>query len=105
MQPVTKTTAEGVVYRDLNGNGQLDPFEDPRRSVEERVEDLLGRMSLEEKAGLMFQTVIEAGADGSLIEAPGAISKSPTSVVVRDKHLSHFNVHVLEDARMAALWH
>ena len=105
MEPVRLTSPEGVEYRDLNGNGQMDPYEDPRRPVDERVEDLLGRMSLEEKAGLMFQTVIEAGTDGSLIEAPGAISKSPTSVVVRDKHLSHFNVHVLEDARMAALWH
>jgi len=105
MEPVRLTSPEGVRYRDLNGNGQMDPFEDPRRTVEERVEDLLRRMSLEEKAGLMFQTVIEAGTDGALIEAPGAISKSPTSVVVRDKHLSHFNVHVLEDARMAARWH
>ena len=105
MEPVRLTSPEGVEYRDLNGNGQMDPFEDPRRPVDERVEDLLGRMSLEEKAGLMFQTVIEAGTDGSLIETAGAISKSPTSVVVRDKHLSHFNVHVLEDARMAARWH
>ncbi len=70
-----------------------------------RVEDLLGRLSLEEKVGLMFQTVIEAGEDGTVIEEPGRISKSPTSVVVLDKHLSHFNVHVLEDARMAARWH
>ena len=105
MEPVRLTSPEGVDYRDLNGNGRMDPFEDPRLPVAERVEDLLGRMSLEEKAGLMFQTVIEAGADGSLIEAPGAISKSPTSVVVKDKHLSHFNVHALEDARMAARWH
>ena len=59
----------------------------------------------EEKVGLMFQTVIEAGEDGTVIEEPGRISKSPTSVVVLDKHLSHFNVHVLEDARMAARWH
>ena len=53
----------------------------------------------------MFHTVIEAGADGTVVEAPGAISKSPTSVVVLEKHLTHFNVHVLEDARMAAPWH
>ena len=26
-------------------------------------------------------------------------------MVVKDKHLSHFNVHALEDARMAARWH
>jgi beta-glucosidase-like glycosyl hydrolase len=105
MEPVRLTSPEGVEYRDLNGNGRMDPFEDPRRPVDERVEDLLRRMSLEEKAGLMFQTVIEAGTDGSLIEGAGAISKSPTSVVVKDKHLSHFNIHVLEDARMAARWH
>jgi beta-glucosidase-like glycosyl hydrolase len=105
MEPVRLTSPEGVQYRDLNGNGRMDPFEDPRLPVADRVEDLLGRMSLEEKAGLMFQTVIEAGADGSLIETAGAISKSPTSVVVKDKHLSHFNVHVLEDARAAAQWY
>ncbi|MEO7131122.1 MAG: glycoside hydrolase family 3 protein, partial [Dermatophilaceae bacterium] len=99
------TSRDGARYRDLNGNGRLDPYEDPRRSVQERVEDLLGQLSLEEKAGLMFQTVIEAGTDGSVLEHPGAISKSPTSLVVKDKHLSHFNVHALEDARMAARWH
>ncbi|TQM57188.1 glycoside hydrolase family 3 protein [Humibacillus xanthopallidus] len=104
MRPELSTTEDGVAYRDLNGNGRMDPFEDPRLSVEERVEDLVGRLSLEEKVGLMFQTVIEAGADGSLIEEPGAISKSPTTTVVRDKHLNHFNVHALGDPRLAARW-
>ena len=99
------TDERGVRYRDLNGNGILDPYEDPRLDTPSRVEDLLARLSLEEKAGLMFQTVIEAGEDGSVLEQPGRISKSPTSVVVLDKHLTHFNVHVLKDARMAARWH
>ncbi|MFQ6171868.1 glycoside hydrolase family 3 N-terminal domain-containing protein [Oryzobacter sp. R7] len=102
---VRSTGPGGVAFRDLNGNGVMDPYEDPRLSPEERTEDLLGRLSLAEKAGLMFQTVIEAGGDGTLLEAPGAISKSPTSTVVLDKHLTHFNVHALEDARMAARWH
>ena len=105
MQPVRKTSPDGVEYRDLNGNGRMDPFEDPRLPVEERVEDLLRRLSLQEKVGLMFQTVIEAGADGSVLEQAGAISKSPTSEVVLTKHLTHFNVHALEDATMAARWH
>ena len=102
---VWAVTDDGVRFRDLNGNGEMDPYEDPRLDVEARVADLLGRLTLEEKVGLMFHTVIEAGADGTLIESAGAISKSPTSVVVLDKHLTHFNVHVLEDARMAARWH
>lgn len=105
MQPVTSTSPDGVEYRDLNHNGVLDPFEDPRLPVEERVADLLPRLSLEEKAGLLFHTVIEAGADGTVKEAAGAISKSPTSEVVLRKHLTHFNVHALDDARLAARWH
>ncbi|WP_392544669.1 glycoside hydrolase family 3 protein [Oryzobacter telluris] len=105
MEPVRLTSPEGVEFRDLNGNGVMDPYEDPRLAPEARVEDLLARLSLEEKVGLMFQTVIEAGADGSVLEQPGAISKSPTSAVVLDKHLTHFNVHALDDPRMAARWH
>jgi beta-glucosidase len=105
MEAARLTSADGVEYRDLNRNGRMDPFEDPRLPVEQRVADLLGRMSLEEKVGLMFHTVIEAGADGTVKESPGAISKSPTSEVVLRKHLTHFNVHVLDDARMAARWH
>ncbi|GGL39156.1 glycoside hydrolase family 3 protein [Phycicoccus endophyticus] len=97
-------TGDSPAWRDLNGNGVLDPYEDPRLPVEERVEDLLGRLSLEEKVGLMFHTVIEAGPDGGLLEGPGAISKSATSEVVLGKHLSHFNVHELRDARQAARW-
>lgn len=98
------TTPDGFQYRDLNGNGQLDPYEDSRLSAVERANDLLSRLSLEEKVGLMFQTVIEAGQDGSLLEAPGAISKSPTSTVVLGKAMNHFNVHHLPEPRLAARW-
>ena len=60
----TVTSADGVPYRDLNRNGVLDPYEDPRRSPEERVADLLPRLSLEEKAGLLFHTIIGVGEAG-----------------------------------------
>ncbi len=97
-------TAESVAFRDLNGNGVMDPYEDPRLSVAERVDDLISRMSLPEKVGLMFHTVIEAGSSGQLLDGPGRISKSGASEVVLGKHLSHFNVHALGDPRMAARW-
>ena len=82
----------------------MDPYEDPRLDVDTRVDDLLARMSLAEKVGLMFHTVIEAGPEGSVLEAPGAISKSATTEVITSKHLSHFNVHALGNARAAARW-
>ncbi|MFF8186408.1 glycoside hydrolase family 3 protein [Microbacterium sp. NPDC016588] len=98
------TAPDGTRFRDLNGDGVMDPYEDPRRSTEERTEDLLGRLSLEEKCGLMFQTVIEVGEDGELLEAPGRISKSPTTAVVVGKNMTHFNVHAIRTARQAATW-
>ncbi|AUG28825.1 MULTISPECIES: glycoside hydrolase family 3 protein [Microbacterium] len=104
MTPTYLTAPDGTRFRDLNGNGVMDPYEDPRRSADERAADLVARMSLEEKCGLMFQTVIEVGEEGELLEAPGRISKSPTTTVVRGKHLSHFNVHAIRSARQAAVW-
>ncbi|MET7896590.1 glycoside hydrolase family 3 protein [Streptomyces mirabilis] len=99
------TTASGnTTFRDLNGNGRMDPYEDPRLSAEKRTEDLLSRLSLEEKVGLLFHTVIEIGPEGTVLEEPGAISKSPTSEVILDRAMNHFNVHRIEDARAAARW-
>jgi len=104
MHPTYLIAPDGTRFRDLNGNGVLDPYEDPRRSPEERTEDLLRRLSLAEKIGLMFQTVIEIGPEGTLLETPGAISKSPTTEVVVGKNMSHFNVHAIRTAREGARW-
>lgn len=105
MQPETLPGPDGVRFRDLNRNGVMDPFEDPRLAVPDRVSDLLWRLSLEEKVGLMFHTVIEAGEDGTVLEGPGQISKSPTNVVVQTKYITHFNVHSLPNPRLTASWH
>ena len=104
MNPTVAMSVDGVQYRDLNRNGVMDPFEDPRLTASDRADDLLNRLSLEEKVGLLFQTVIEVGPDGTLLEKPGNISKSPTSTVILGKFMNHFNVHGLESARDAAAW-
>lgn len=104
MTPTFLRAPDGTRFRDLNGNGVMDPYEDPRLGADERAADLVGRMSLEEKCGLMFQTVIEVGEEGELLEAPGRISKSPTTEVVVGKNMSHFNVHAIRTARQAAVW-
>lgn len=49
-------------FKDLNRNGVLDPYEDWRLPVGKRVADLLSRMTLEEKAGLMQITSFNAEA-------------------------------------------
>ncbi|WP_349428674.1 glycoside hydrolase family 3 N-terminal domain-containing protein [Microbacterium sp. LWS13-1.2] len=47
---------DGLSFKDLNGNGMLDPYEDWRLPVEVRVRDLLGRMTRSEKIGMMLIT-------------------------------------------------
>ena len=103
-EPRTSVSPTGTRYRDLNKNGVMDPFEDPSLSPKERTADLLPRLSLEEKVGLLFHTVIETGPDGALLEHPGNISKSGTSTVVGQKFMNHFNVHALGTPRQAARW-
>ena len=64
---------DGIAFRDRNRNGRLDPFEDRRLPVEDRVSDLLGRMTVEEKAGLMFHQGVGVGPEGELVEAGRAV--------------------------------
>jgi len=45
---------DGLVFRDLEGTGELLPYEDWRLSPEERARDLAERLSIEEIAGLMM---------------------------------------------------
>ena len=56
--PTLETVADGVGIvngsRDLNKNGAIEPYEDWRQPVETRVNDLLGRMTAEEKAYQLF---------------------------------------------------
>lgn len=57
---------DGLQFRDANGDGQLQPYEDWRQSVAIRVEDLVSRMTLEEKAGMMLIDTFNAGCAGTL---------------------------------------
>jgi beta-glucosidase len=92
-------------YRDLNGNGRLDAYEDPRRPLEERIDDLLGQMTLEEKAGLMYHTPIAMSPDGALLVAPAPFAPIPTRELVHGRHITHFNLYWTPGARETAAWH
>jgi len=99
------TRQEGdLVYRDLNKNGHLDPYEDPRLPVEERVADLLAQMTLEEKAGLMFHTMLGVNDDGILSEGQDAMGRLGTTELVVNRRINHFNLHALPEPRLAAQW-
>jgi beta-glucosidase len=97
---------DGLQFRDLNKNGQLDVYEDHRRSIEERVEDLLGQMTIQEKVGMMFQPMIACTQDGDLIEQRGEFANTqPTSELVVERQIRHFNITSAVAPRVMARWY
>src|SRR6188474_1739795 len=70
-QPVVVSRSSPVIesrgrrFRDLNRNGVVDPYEDWRLAPSARARDLVRRMTLEEKAGMMMHgTARSAGPLG-----------------------------------------
>ena len=71
---------DGLQFKDLNGNGKLDVYEDWRQDIDARVKDLYDQMTLEERAGLFYH-VNTCGdptgvdfADSRYMFAPGEIT-------------------------------
>jgi beta-glucosidase len=55
-------------WNDLNRNGKKDAYEDPAQPVPRRVNDLLKRMTLDEKIGQLVQGVRETNTEKELEE-------------------------------------
>jgi beta-glucosidase len=72
-------------FRDADGDGSLDGYEDWRQPVSERVANLVGQMSLEQKAGIMYintHTPVADPADGKFVTADN-------SKMITEKKLRH----------------
>lgn len=54
---------DGYQFKDLNANGELDPYEDWRLTPEERAEDLLGQMDATQKAAQMVHLTLVSKKD------------------------------------------
>src|SRR4051812_17114544 len=85
--------------RDLNKNGRLDPYEDSSRPVEERVEDLLGQMTLAEKAGMMFHQMVTMDVGNMTIPGMPTVQQH-----INDHAMNTFNILGSATAREMADW-
>ena len=70
---INELNIDGYTFLDRNGNGELDIFEDGRRSTTERVEDLLSQMTLEEKIHLLKGSGIGSAVGKGNTAVPGAV--------------------------------
>lgn len=112
----------GKYYKDSNGNGILEPYENWELSDEDRAKDLVGRMSVDEKIGMMVinsrgmginaEDPDQTSMDGLLEEAEdiqdtsifGTTSKMGTVDTIQTLGLRHFILRQNPSAGDLATW-
>lgn len=122
----------GLEFKDLNKNDKLDPYEDWRLPVETRVQDLISKMSIEEKVGFMLISTTRLAGDFSfqqnapraeitsgfneedLLQEMNMFSRKPlpfplltasgTTKGVKERHLRHFILRANTSAKTVAEW-
>lgn len=63
---VSILTVDGYAFKDLNKNGELDPYEDWRLDYSTRAADIAGKMTLDDMIGLMlYPDIFTMESDGS----------------------------------------
>ncbi len=111
-------TVDGLAFKDLNKNGQLDKYEDWRKPVAERAKDLASKMTVDQIAGLMLysrhQSVpAQAGGyfagtyNGKPFPESGAkstdLSDQQKAFLTTD-NLRHVLMTSVENPTVSALW-
>ena len=85
---------DGEIFRDLNKNNSLDLYEDHRLDSKLRSDDLLNKMTIEEKVGQMFHPPFTLKPDIWMLIYEIAIrgNKSTEAQILFD-NISHFNLY------------
>ncbi|MDZ7720966.1 MAG: glycoside hydrolase family 3 N-terminal domain-containing protein [Balneolaceae bacterium] len=109
---------DGAAFKDLNKNGELDPYEDWRLSADERAEDLASQMSVEQIAGLMLYSAHQSIPAGEGGFRAGTYNGSPLSEsdaepsdltdqqkqFLEEDNLRHVLITTVESPAVAAQW-
>lgn len=122
----------GLQFKDLNANGFLDFYEDWRLPVSQRIDDLIAKMTVEEKVGFMLISTSRLDGDNSfqqgaprgkitagfneedLSQQINMFTKKPldlplmlasgTTKGVKERHLRHFIFRANTSAEIMATW-
>ena len=109
---------DGWAFKDLNRNGVLDPYEDWRLPMEERVSDLVQRMPIEKIGGLMLYSIqqVVSQFDPFAVMTPyggtGEQAKRENiwdlneqlKHLLRDEKMRHITLATVDSAEAAARW-
>jgi len=90
----------------MHTNTATFPYQDSVLPVNQRVDDLLSRMTLEDKAGLMFHDMVMVGGGGTLAGPENPLHKPATETAIRGLRMRHFNLlGSASSVRELAQWH
>ncbi len=109
---------DGLYFKDLERTGKLLPYEDWRLSAWERAQDLAGRLSVEEIAGLMLYSphqavppVTQAATPGTYggkryeeAEVPAHALSDQQKEFIETEHIRHILLTTVKDAATSARW-
>jgi beta-glucosidase len=93
---------QGVRFKDLNKNGVLDPYEDWRLSPSARAEDLVRRMTLEEKAGMMMHGTARSAVPAGIVGTGAVYDTAAIGKLIRDVGVNSFITRLGGDPRVLA---
>lgn len=107
LKEVEVLTDNNFQYRDLNKNGKLDVYEDSRQDIENRINDILSQMTIEEKAGMMWHPPIGVGKNGEVLGKLNIAALNLVSAydVLINKKFNHFNLFSIPKSRYLAEWY
>lgn len=87
-------------------NETILPYQNASLCVDDRVEDLLSRMTIEDKAGQLFHTQLQQGPNGTLDMGDATAGRNSTENMVGEKMMTHFNlVGEVQDVGVVAGWY
>ncbi len=89
-QSVPLLTVGKLVFKDLNRNGKLDPYEDWRLAPEVRTADLLQQMTLEDLAGVMVHGTLPTSSVPGDIGVGANYDLRQTKHLIEDLHVNSF---------------
>ena len=74
-------TVDGLQFRDLDRSGDLTPYEDWRLTADERASDLVARLDLDQRAGLLMH---------ASLTGRGTYDRAAFDPLLRDRHISTY---------------
>jgi beta-glucosidase len=93
---------QGLRFKDLNRNGAVDPYEDWRLPPSARAKDLVSRMTLEEKAGMMMHGTARSAGPGGAIGFGTGYDSAAIGKLIRDVGVNSFITRLSGDPRALA---